>query len=169
MNLQRLLIFNHCEQAPFADSVASVRSPDELTKAFRARRLKVTPQRQLLFRLLEDNDRHPSADALFAEATLAMPGISLRTVYQTLNDLTAMGELQAIDVGGAATRFDPNVDDHHHVVCDRCGDVRDVYVDGVEALTISDETRAGFQVDRTQVVFRGVCARCAVIPNLPQQ
>ncbi len=42
-----------------------MRTPAELTDAFRAQGWKVTPQRQLLFGLLHDNVTHPSADALF--------------------------------------------------------------------------------------------------------
>ncbi|MHB1130443.1 MAG: Fur family transcriptional regulator, partial [Ilumatobacteraceae bacterium] len=111
-----------------------MQSPTELALAFRAHGRKLTPQRQLLFQLLHGNDTHPTAEALYAVASAKMPGISLRTVYQTLNELAEMGELQFIDVGSGATRFDPNIDDHHHVVCDECGQIRDVHVKGVAQL-----------------------------------
>lgn len=135
-----------------------MRSPTELTAAFREAGLKVTPQRQLLFRLLHGEQSHPTADALFASASVVMPGISLRTVYQTLNDLTAMGELQALSFGGGSTRFDPNTDEHHHLVCTACGDVRDVYLDGV--CDLRPDGVEDFDVSTTSVVFRGHCARC---------
>lgn len=141
-----------------ASSLGVVRSPTELTSAFRSAGLKVTPQRQLLFRLLHTNHTHPSADALFAAASADMPGISLRTVYQTLNDLVAMGELQQLTLGGGSMRFDPNTDDHHHLVCTSCGEVRDVYLAGVDCLR-PDEA-IGFDVTRTSVVFHGHCERC---------
>jgi Fe2+ or Zn2+ uptake regulation protein len=135
-----------------------VRTPSELTSAFRARGQKVTPQRQLLFRLLHGHEAHPSAEALFAVASAQMPGISLRTVYQTLNDLVAMGELRQLSLGAGSSRFDPNIDDHHHVVCGSCGAVRDVYVRGPgPAVTDLD----GFTIESTDIVFRGVCASCA--------
>jgi len=141
----------------------SMRSPAELTSAFRAQGLKVTPQRQLLFRLLHGNQAHPSAEALFHVASEQMPGISLRTVYQTLTDLATMGELRQLSLGAGSSRFDPNVDDHHHLVCHECGDVRDVYVHDVASLT--DGVRAadvdGFEVDTTFIVFGGRCAACA--------
>ena len=136
-----------------------MRPPAELTAAFREQGLKVTPQRQLLFRLLHENTTHPTADALYATAAELMPGISLRTVYQTLNDLTAMGELQTARVGAGPTRFDPNVDRHHHLRCDRCGELRDVYVDGLDGLRI--DGLAGFDVTGAAVVFSGTCAHCA--------
>ena len=136
-----------------------MKSPTELSEAFRANGLKVTPQRQLLFRLMHGNTMHPTADALFSDASGQMPGISLRTVYQTLTDLASMGELRLIDVGAGAVRFDPNVDDHHHVVCQACSDVRDVYVAGSQELLI--DGLDGFAVDSTSILFHGSCAKCA--------
>jgi Fur family peroxide stress response transcriptional regulator len=135
-----------------------MRSPEELTTAFRAAGLKVTPQRQLLFRLMHNNSAHPTADSLFAVASQQMPGISLRTVYQTLTDLTEMGELQTIEVGAGAMRFDPNVSDHHHAVCEVCGAVQDVYV------SEAPEFRGlnGFAVADAHIVYRGRCADCSV-------
>lgn len=135
-----------------------MKSPAALTEAFRANGLKVTPQRQLLFRLMHENESHPTAEGLFQAATDLMPGISLRTVYQTLTDLVTMGELRSLDLGSGATRFDPNVDEHHHVVCDHCGEVRDVYVSGSEALSI--QGLDGFAVESTSILFNGVCPRC---------
>ena len=136
-----------------------MKSPTELTEAFRANGLKVTPQRQLLFRLMHGNTMHPTAEALFSDASVQMPGISLRTVYQTLTDLASMGELRLIDVGGGAVRFDPNVEDHHHVVCQTCGNVRDVYVAASQELRI--DGLDGFSVDSTSILFHGSCASCA--------
>ena len=135
-----------------------MKSPEQLVLAFREAGLKVTPQRQLLFRLLHDNTAHPTAETLYDAASREMPGISLRTVYQTLTDLAAMGELQHIDLGGAA-RFDPNVDDHHHIVCDSCGEVRDVYVPNADEISVAG--LAGFSVQSARIVFSGRCPTCA--------
>ena len=56
-----------------------------------------------------------------------MPTISLRTVYQTLNDLSEMGEILHLDLGTGSARFDANVEEpHHHLVCEGCGLVRDL-------------------------------------------
>lgn len=143
----------------FDATIISVRSPNELTLAFRSKGLKITPQRQLLFRLLHGNASHPTADALHAVASEQMPGISLRTVYQTLTDLAAMGEIHQVSVGCGPSRFDPNVDDHHHVICDRCGTVRDVYVDGSDQL--ATEGLDGFAAVTPSIVFHGVCDSCA--------
>ena len=133
-------------------------SPSVLAATYRAHGRKLTPQRQLIFSLLHDNTSHPTAESLFATASAKMPGISLRTVYQTLNELAEMGELQAIDLGEGATRFDPNVDDHHHAICNVCGAISDVHVDRVSSLRPKGVD--GFSVDDVGVVFRGICAAC---------
>ncbi|MFM7685883.1 MAG: transcriptional repressor, partial [Actinomycetota bacterium] len=57
-----------------------MRSPAELTDAFRQQGLKLTRQRQVLFGLLHENRTHPTAEALHAAASRRVPGISLRTV-----------------------------------------------------------------------------------------
>ena len=136
-----------------------MRTPDELTTLFRARGYKVTPQRQLIFRILHGSEVHPTAESVYTTAAAQMPTISLRTVYQTLNDLAAMGEIQQLDLGTGSARFDPNTDTHHHLVCDRCGKVRDLYADftGVRV----PKGNHGFRVSSTEIVFRGVCDECA--------
>ncbi|MEO6156606.1 MAG: transcriptional repressor [Ilumatobacteraceae bacterium] len=139
-----------------------MRSPDVLTTAFREQGLKVTPQRQLLFRLLYGNATHPTADALFVAASNQMPGISRRTVYQTLNDLAAMGELQVFSLGSGSARFDPNVDQHQHVRCATCGELRDVHVRGLAGLHVDDLD--GFDVTAVDVVFSGTCPACSTEP-----
>lgn len=139
-----------------------MRSPEELTAAFRRRGLKITPQRQAVFRVLHDASDHPSAEAVHAAVTVEMPSVSLRTVYQVLNDLTSMGELAALDLGTGSTRFDPTAGDHHHLVCTSCGSVRDLFLDDVSVEVPSDQA-AGYVVGRPEITFRGLCPACLEI------
>lgn len=145
-----------------------MKSPAELTELFRERGLKVTPQRQCIFRLLHRNDLHPTAEAVYAAAAGEMPTISLKTVYSTLHDLAAMGELQQLDLGTGATRFDPNLDAHHHLLCTSCGRVRDVEVDAA-SVRVTANRFDGFTVTATEVVMRGRCHACVTsAPSDPQ-
>jgi Fur family peroxide stress response transcriptional regulator len=137
-----------------------VRSPEELTQIFRARGLKITPQRQSIFRVLHGSTVHPTAEAVYHSVRAEMPSISLRTVYQTLNDLAAMGEIQAIDLGTGSIRFDPHTGPHHHLVCDECGRVQDVEAE-FPGVTVPDADASGFEVRSTEIIFRGRCHACA--------
>ena len=139
----------------------------ELTALFRDRGLKVTPQRLHIFEVLHNNDSHPTAHSVFQAVRAEMPTVSLRTVYQTLNDLVDLSELQQVDVGTGAARFDPATDHHHHLVCSRCGEVRDVRQQ-FGALRLPVFERQGFSIAGAEVVFRGLCATCSQEPG-PQK
>ena len=137
-----------------------MRSPDQLVTAFRASGRKVTPQRERIFRVLHDNQTHPTADSVHAAVVAHMPSVSLRTVYSVLHELAEMGELRQLELGTGSARFDPNTDDHHHLVCDRCGSVRDVAAD-FPGVSLGADNPFGFRIDATEITFRGRCAACA--------
>jgi Fe2+ or Zn2+ uptake regulation protein len=138
-----------------------MKSTDTLTTIFREQGLRVTPQRQAIFRLLEGDVSHPTVESLFDRARADMPTISLKTVYQTVHDLEALGEVRVLDLGTGSVRVDPNVeDDHHHLLCTRCGRVRDLPID-FTGLHVPLRYRRDFTVDDVQVIFRGHCADCS--------
>ena len=138
-----------------------MKTADELTERFRAAGLRVTPQRQAVFRLLCGVTTHPTVEALHEAARAEMPTISRRTVYQTVHDLESLGEVAVLDVGTGSLRVDPNVENaHQHLVCTRCGTVRDVLLN-VADLRVPGPQRRGFSVESVEVVFRGVCDECA--------
>ncbi len=135
-------------------------SPEELTDLFRAHGRKITAQRRCIFRALQGDVSHPSAERVYERVRREMPNVSLKTVYQTLNDLADLGVIAALDVGTGSTRFDPNVETtHHHLVCRSCGKVRDLAVD-LPGLGVPRRAALGFAVDSAEVVFRGLCAEC---------
>jgi Fe2+ or Zn2+ uptake regulation protein len=138
-----------------------MKTVEELTERFRERGLRVTPQRQAIFRLLHGDVSHPTVETLYERARDDMPTISLKTVYQTVHDLESMGELELIHVGTGSIRVDPNVEHaHHHLICTVCGSVRDVLVD-VRDLRLPARDRRGFTIADVEVHFRGVCDQCA--------
>jgi Fe2+ or Zn2+ uptake regulation protein len=121
----------------------------------------MTPQREAIFRALDGNVAHPTVDSIHEVVAAEMPMISLKTVYQTVHELAELGEVELLDLGTGATRVDPNTcAAHHHLLCDRCGKVRDLAV-GFEELDVPPDARQGFTIHRADVIFRGLCAECA--------
>lgn len=143
-----------------------MKSPQELASRFRAEGRKVTRQRHRIFEVLHHNGEHPTAEVVWEQVRLDMPNVSLKTVYQTLHELADLGELQALDLGTGAARFDPNVDGHHHLVCDGCGQVSDLYADFTD-VRVPPGADHGFVISSTEIVFRGRCHRCAAHPDHP--
>src|SRR6202000_2411976 len=107
-----------------------MKTSSELTTLFRERGLRVTPQRQVIFGLLHGDDEHPTVEALYERAQAEMPTMSLKTVYQKVPDLEALGEGDVLALATGSVRVDPNVEHpHHHLVCSSCGRVRDLPVE----------------------------------------
>ena len=53
-----------------------------------------------MHRLLRDRDRHVSAEELLSEASERLPGVSLPTVYSTLELFEQLGIVRRVNGGG---------------------------------------------------------------------
>ena len=132
-----------------------------LIDRLRGRNWRMTVQRRVVAEVLSRPDTHLSADEIFTEVRGRVPKISRATVYNTLSELVAMGEVAEVQLVPGATRYDPNANvRHHHLVCENCGRIHDVHPQGLDCLALSDEDRAGFELNRVQVTFRGRCSHC---------
>jgi Fur family transcriptional regulator, iron response regulator len=93
----------------------------------RAVGLRPTRQRLALARLLlENGDRHITAEQLHGEAADAAIRVSLATVYNTLHQFTEAGLLREVVVEPGRSYFDTNTDDHHHFFCESTGRLQDI-------------------------------------------
>jgi Fe2+ or Zn2+ uptake regulation protein len=133
-----------------------------LLDRLRERGWRLTPQRRAVASVLEGEHVHLTAEQVLAGARRIVPELSQATVYNTLNEMVAMGEVNEVRVRGTASQYDPNVgDDHHHLVCRSCGMVLDVHPDGLDALVLARSEQHGFSLDEVEVTFRGICSSCA--------
>lgn len=132
----------------------------ELIDLLRARGQRATSQRLVILRALRRRRSHLSAEEVLGAVSRDLPGISVPTVYATLDLLVQLGLARKVDVGTGVSLFDGRTDPHQHTVCRVCGRVEDL--DGPfdpTALTRFAE-RGGFRADRVEVVLTGVCADC---------
>jgi len=132
-----------------------------LAAALRERGQRVTPQRLMVARVLSDLDRHVTAEVVFDELGRRMPGVSLPTIYATLDLLESIGLIRRVASERGAVVYDPRTDEHHHLVCRGCGAIVDVDAPVEADALLSAARSAGFAPDHAQVVVRGLCADCA--------
>ena len=124
--------------------------------------LKLTPQRLAIVRELVGDPTHPTAQELFERLRPVLPGMSFATVYNTLDTLAEKGLCCALALAPGPTRFDANMSPHDHLVCDRCGLVRDVHrTSGPEGAGAGVAPADGFCVRAIEQIYRGLCSACA--------
>jgi Fe2+ or Zn2+ uptake regulation protein len=136
-------------------------SEQDLAAALRAGGGRVTPQRLHVFRTLRRLDKHASAEEVARAVSADLPGVSVPTVYAALETLADLGFARRVTVAKGATLYDPHVDDHHHIVCTRCGKVED-FETPVETDRALRVARAkGFAPARVELLVTGLCSDCA--------
>lgn len=141
-----------------------MRDVDALAADLHARGLRVTPQRRLIYSLLAEKPSHPTIDTVHEAVLAVLPTVSLRTVYQALHDLEAIGEISLVQVGNGPLRVDTRTDRHAHLRCTKCGRLQDVEVE-LSEFVLPVEQRRGFVVEGAEVIFSGCCPMCAGEPQ----
>jgi Fur family ferric uptake transcriptional regulator len=127
--------------------------------------LRVTRPRVAVLQALHSSP-HAETDAIIRLARGVLGSVSHQAVYDVLRVLTDAGLVRRIQPAGSVARYEVRVgDNHHHVVCRACGDIRDVdcAVGDAPCLTASDD--AGFSIDEAEVVYWGRCPTCSTRPT----
>ena len=132
-----------------------------LLERLRQRGWRMTAQRRAVAEVLAGEHVHLTADEIHERAVARVPEISRATVYNTLRELAELGEILEVTPDGGAKRYDPNTTDpHQHLMCRRCGLLRDVHPKGESGLSLPAGERYGFVVTGIEIMFRGLCAAC---------
>ncbi len=121
----------------------------------------MTAQRRVVAEVLTGDHVHLTAEEVHGRAQALLPEISVATVYNALNEMVAMGEVLLVSAGEGPKRYDPNAATaHQHLVCVRCGTLRDVTPRGQDDLRLPNDQRHGFRMLGVDVYFRGLCPAC---------
>lgn len=123
--------------------------------------IKLTHQRIEIFREVAQSGDHPDADQVFQHVRDRVPTVSLDTVYRTLWLLNDLGLIATLGSSRERTRFDANLNSHHHFVCRQCGLTRDFYSNDLDNIALPDSVGSLGEIETTHVEVRGICRDCA--------
>ncbi|WP_395684626.1 iron response transcriptional regulator IrrA [Aestuariivirga sp.] len=129
-------------------------TPKKLADRLRLAGLRPTRQRLALATILfGSGDRHVSAESLHQEALSAEIGVSLATVYNTLNQFKAAGLLREVAFEGHTTFFDTNTSNHFHYFIEETGSLVDIGTTGIELKGLPQLPPAT-EIDRVDIIIR---------------
>lgn len=104
---------------------------------------------------------HGTADDIDKVVRAELGAVSRQAVYDALGILTEKGVLRRIQPAGSSARYEDRVgDNHHHLICRRCGRMVDVdcAVGYTPCLTAADDS--SYEIDEAEVIYWGRCPEC---------
>ena len=121
----------------------------------------MTRQRKVILEELRKQNIHPTADALYAMVRKRLPRISLGTVYRNLEILTALGEIQTLEMSGSQKRYDGVPNKHYHIRCMHCGRVDDAPIAPLNQLENELYGATVYTIMGHRLEFMGLCPDCS--------
>ena len=136
---------------------------DRIQEMFATQGLRCTAQRRALYKSLSASTSHPTADQLYYEVSGNIAGLSLATVYNTLEAFCQAGLCQKLPGKGGSVRYDAMVHNHLHTRCEKSGAVHDVpdtlgqkILDSLPPNVLrAIERQLGFKINRVSIELVG--------------
>ncbi len=133
---------------------------DLFYKTCKANKLKITPQRVTIYKVLKASVSHPNAEQIHKEVKKQFPNISIDTVNRTLVTFAGAHLIDVVEGHGDPRRFEPNRKAHHHFYCISCHNIFDFQADALENLTLPREIEEKFLITGKRLCVKGYCDQC---------
>ena len=130
---------------------------DKYVDILKQNKLKITPQRLVVLKYLDEHRTHPTADRIYSDLKQNTPSLSKTTVYNSLDTLQKNHIIQSLTISPSEQRYDIKTTTHHHFLCKRCGAIIDIDIGCPNEKKILQE---GHKVEEVQGYFKGICKTC---------
>jgi Fur family transcriptional regulator, peroxide stress response regulator len=135
-----------------------IQKREEMERALRAAGYRITAQRKAIVDYLVSNQEHPGAYKIFEEVKKVRPGLSLATVYNTLQVLTMNGLIKRLTFK-EDNRYEANLSYHINLICASCGRIQD-FEAGSHMSPEQVREKIGFEVMTYRMEYHGLCSEC---------
>ena len=110
------------------------------------RNIRMTAQRQIIIKVIEDSDDHPDVDQLYIRSVAQDDTISIATVYRTVKLLEEVGIIDRIEFGDGRSRYEEAGEHHEHLIDIESGDVIEFYHAELETLKAKIAKDMGYEL-----------------------
>ena len=110
------------------------------------RNIRMTAQRQIIIKVIEDSDDHPDVDQLYIRSVAQDDTISIATVYRTVKLLEEVGMIDRIEFGDGRSRYEEAGEHHEHLIDIESGDVIEFYHAELETLKAKIAKDMGYEL-----------------------
>ncbi|MFB5270001.1 peroxide-responsive transcriptional repressor PerR [Paenibacillus enshidis] len=122
--------------------------------------VRITPQRHAILNYLMESMGHPTADEIYRALEPQFPSMSVATVYNNLKVFLEAGMVHELTYGDNSSRYDANISDHYHIVCEKCGKIEDFGYPSLLDVEKFAAEETGFEVHGHRLELHGLCKSC---------
>jgi len=131
----------------------------ELARIFLKAKLRLTAPRIAIFTALKESNTPLSTSQIIR----LCPGVDKVSVYRTIKLFGSLNIVTTVTHGWKqsyelASPFHPH---HHHIVCEKCGDVIELQSPSIEALIRKFAEQHSFTPTSHHFEIHGVCEKCS--------
>ena len=142
-------------------------SYDDLLESFKrllkSNNLKYTTQRELILKVIYDNNGHFTPEDIYNLIKEAYPDVKLgiATVYRTLTLLEDEAMVSSISFGTQGKKYEFGLTEHHdHLVCLKCGNIEEFYDETIERQQEEIAKKFNFKMSNHVMKITGTCSAC---------
>ena len=116
--------------------------------------MRNTKQKELILKIINLSNTHPTAYDIYNKCKEEIPNISLGTVYRNLNSLVELNKAIIVRIDDV-NHYD-KVLPHSHFLCTKCGRIFDIFDTSYDQIKVID----GNLVSDCMISFKGICKYC---------
>ncbi len=134
-------------------------SIENITATLKSKGLRVTPQRLAVYANLLSRSDHPTVEQILEDLNQDFPISSQATVYSSLQVLRGVSLVKEVLLDEGISRYDANMEEHHHFRCSHCGAIEDIPSNNFATLDLSG-LRKGLKPKSYEITVHGFCDCC---------
>ena len=119
---------------------------DPLLSRCLAKNIRMTSQRQIIIKVIEESDDHPDVDQLYLRSVELDNTISIATVYRTVKLLEEAGLIERLEFGDGRSRYEEAGEHHEHLVDIETGEVHEFFNEELETLKTEIARELGYDL-----------------------
>jgi len=136
---------------------------ENFKKLLKSNNLKYTTQRELILKIIYDNDGHFTPEDIYNLIKERYPDIKLgiATIYRTLTLLEDANIVSSISFGTQGKKYEFGLKEHHdHLVCLECGGIEEFFDDTIEKQQEEIARKFNFKMTNHVMKITGTCEAC---------
>jgi len=118
--------------------------------------LKATIQRTGILKSI-DQAGHFNIDEIYEDVKEHYPTLSLATIYKNILLMVEKGVIIEVPINGEKSKYELKKDDHIHLICQSCGEIRDRDISKEKKQILSIKN---FELKTAQINLYGICEKC---------